>query len=105
MKQRDVVIDPVARQDLTDIFNWVADARGGDAAINYLGRVSAYINGFELGAQRGTLRQDLAPDLRITGFERRLSIAFVVEETAVYFLRVFTAGQNWEAQLMAKDNE
>ena len=46
---------------------------------------------------RGTLRDDIRPDLRIVGFERRLTLAFMVEEERVVFLRVFSGGQNWEA--------
>ena len=36
------------------------------------------------------------PGLRIIGFERRLTIAFMVQEETVTVLRVFTAGRNWE---------
>lgn len=44
----------------------------------------------------GHLRSDIRPGLRILGFERRLTIAFVVGTETVTILRVFAAGRNWE---------
>jgi toxin ParE1/3/4 len=34
--------------------------------------------------------------LRIIGFERRITIAFVVEPERVVILRLFYAGRDWE---------
>jgi antitoxin ParD1/3/4 len=104
LRRADKETHAAARQDLNDIFNWVADARGEDGAIRYIARIRTYM-GFEFGAQRGTRRQHLAPDLRIAGFVQRLNITFVVEVTTVYILRVFTARQNWVNQLKAEDSE
>lgn len=47
-------------------------------------------------APDGHVRSDVRPGLRIMGFERRLTIAFTVDEETVTVLRVFTAGRNWE---------
>jgi toxin ParE1/3/4 len=64
--------------------------------MGYLKRVEAFCQRLSLGSERGHLRSDIRPGLRITGFERRLTIAFTVEEETVTVLRVFTAGRNWE---------
>ena len=65
-------------------------------ALRYLERVEAFCQGLSLGSERGHLRSDSPPGLRITGFERRLSIAFTVDDEKVTILRVFTAGRNGE---------
>lgn len=51
---------------------------------------------FDLASERGTQRDDIMPGLRIIGFERRVTIAFTVEETQITILRVFYGGKNWE---------
>lgn len=45
---------------------------------------------------RGHHRNDIRPGLRIVGFERRVTIAFCVDESAVTILRVFYGGRDWE---------
>jgi len=47
--------------------------------------------------QRGQLRDDLLPGLRTTGFERRITIAFVVTPDAVLIEGIFYGGQDFEA--------
>ncbi len=49
-----------------------------------------------IGSERGQLRCDVRPGVRIVGFERRLTVAFTVSEETVTVLRVFGAGRNWE---------
>lgn len=41
--------------------------------------------------------EDVRPGLRIIGFERRLTIAFIVQPESVTVPRVFTAGRDWES--------
>ena len=62
-------------------------------------RVEAFCLRLSLGSERGQLRSEVRPGLRITGFERRLTIAFTVDEETVTVLRVFTTGRNWETSL------
>ena len=42
------------------------------------------------------MRDDLRPGLRITGFRRRVTVAFSVDEDRVMILRLFYGGQDWE---------
>ena len=46
---------------------------------------------------RGTQRDDLLPGLRVTGFERRVTIAFVVTADAVLIEGIFYGGRDFEA--------
>ena len=48
-------------------------------------------------ALRETKRAGSRPGLRIVGFERRVTIAFSVDEGTVTILRLFYGGQDWEA--------
>ncbi|MEM5501433.1 hypothetical protein WNY59_07505 [Ahrensia kielensis] len=42
------------------------------------------------------MRDDIRSGLRIVGFEKRLTIAFIVSNTNVTILRIFYGGKNWE---------
>lgn len=64
----------------------------------YIERVEQFISGFEVGPERGTRRDDVRPGLRTVGFERRLTVAFVVREQ-VTILRIFYGGRDWESVL------
>lgn len=67
--------------------------------MGYLERVEAFCLRLSVGSGRGRLRTDIRAGLRITGFERRLTIAFTVSDERVTILRVFAAGRNWESVL------
>lgn len=45
---------------------------------------------------RGVRRDDLLPDLRLIGFRRRATIAFVVEPDRVVILGIFYGGRDVE---------
>lgn len=96
MKVRRVVLAPEVANDLNELFDWVAAQGSLAVALAYLERVEAFFEALSLGSERGHLRSDLRPGLRIVGFERRLTIAFTVDAETVTVLRVFTAGRNWE---------
>ncbi len=47
-------------------------------------------------SERGMRRDDIRQGLRITGFERRLTVAFTVDDDRVTILRLCHGGQDWE---------
>lgn len=63
----------------------------------YVARIKAFVSGFETYPERGSIRDHVRPGLRIVGFERRVSVAFVVEPTEVVILRILYAGQRFES--------
>lgn len=65
--------------------------------MGYLDRVEAFLRSLSFGSERGTRRDDVRPGLRTVGFERRLTVAFVVDDDSVTVLRVFGAGRDWES--------
>ena len=54
---------------------------------------------------RGTQRDDLLPGLRVTGFERRVTIAFIVSEAAVLIEGIFYGGRDIEAIFRERDEK
>jgi toxin ParE1/3/4 len=52
-----------------------------------------------MASERGRVRDDIRPGLRVVGFLRRVTIAFAVGEAEVIILRVFYRGQDWEEAL------
>lgn len=99
MKCRVVIVSPEALGDLQALYDYIAAVASPLVAGSYLRRVEAYLRGFEHNAERGTMRDDVRPGLRIVGFERRLTIAFTVSEGDVTILRLFYGGQDWGREL------
>lgn len=88
-----------ARADLFALYDWIADAASPDIALAYVERLERYCLDFDYASERGQLRDDIRPGLRVIGFERRVSIAFTVEDERVVILRLFYAGRNWAEEL------
>lgn len=99
MKRRAISFSPEARDDLLRLYDWIAAAAGPGIAIGYLNRLEAYCLALETASERGYRRDDLRAGLRIIGFERRVTIAFTVDEEEVTILRLFNGGQDWQAAL------
>ncbi len=96
MKARHVAFAPEAETDLIELYDWIAGQSSPAVAIGYIERVEAFCQRLGIASERGHLRNDIRPNLRIIGFERRLTIAFVVGSETVTVLRVFASGRDWE---------
>ncbi len=103
MKHRTVIYTPEAGDDLDWIYDTVARASGATTANRYDARIRAFCERLNCGSERGTLRNDVLPGLRLIGFEHSISVAFVVEDTQVLILRVFYGRANWAHHLSGKD--
>jgi len=99
LRTRAVILSPEAQRNLTALYDYIAEVASPAVAGRYLERIEAYVRGFDKAAERGTMRDDIRPGLRIVGFERRVTIAFAVEEARVIVLRLFYGGRDWEAAL------
>ena len=96
MKARSVEFSPEALDDLLNLYDWIADAADPETAFAYIDRLESYCRDMKYAAERGHKRDDIRPNLRIVGFERRVTIAFTVSESHVTILRLFYGGRNWE---------
>lgn len=95
MKKRLVEITDDARRDLFALYDWIAQAGAPDTALAYVERIEVFCKSLDIASERGTARDDVRPGLRVIGFERSASIAFMVEEDRVVVLRVLYGGRNW----------
>ena len=89
-----IVFAPEARDDLKELYLFIAEQADGDRAMAYLERIENYCQGFANFPERGTRRDDLLPGLRVVGFERRVTIAFHVGADTVTFLRILYGGRD-----------
>jgi toxin ParE1/3/4 len=68
----------------------------------YTGRIVAACKGFSQFPLRGTRRDDVLPGLRTIGFERRITIAFMVLPDKVLIEGIFYGGQDFAVDLRAQ---
>jgi toxin ParE1/3/4 len=92
-----VIFTPRAERDLDALHDFIAGRASEGLADAYVARIVAFCMGFARFPLRGQARDDLLPGLRITGFERRATIAFVVTKEVVLIEGVFYGGRNFEA--------
>ena len=69
-----------------------------ERADGYVGRIVDFCNGLSTFPLRGTQRDDLLSGLRVTGCERRVTIAFIVTAEAVLIEGIFYGGRDFEAE-------
>ena len=84
---------------------WIAEHGAPLAALNYVRRIRRYLAGFDQFPERGSRHDDIQPGLRIIGFERRVTIAFVVRTDRVEIERVLYGGQDWARELKRDGSE
>jgi toxin ParE1/3/4 len=94
---RRIVFAPEARADLRNLYLFIAERSGAERAIGYVQRIEASCLGLADFPTRGTKRDDLWPGLRVMGFERRVTIAFIVQPDDVTILRILYGGRDIEA--------
>lgn len=96
MKRRIVVFSPEAHDDLIALYDWITSAASPDIALSYIERLEEFCKMMKTASLRGHARDDIREGLRIIGFEKRVTIAFCVDDRCVTILRLFYSGQNWE---------
>ena len=105
MKTRYVRFAPTAEQNLLEIERWIAEGAGEVVAARYMQRLIDYCERFDMASERGTRRDDLFLNLRIAGFEKRVTLAFLVYEDEVVFINIFYGGQDWEAAFRDEETD
>ncbi|MGM4982076.1 MULTISPECIES: type II toxin-antitoxin system RelE/ParE family toxin [Rhizobium] len=97
-----IVFRPAARADLKALYSYIAKQADHRVAGAYIDRMEASCRSLAIFPERGTVRDDLFPGVRVIGFEHRASIAFIVEADTVRILRVLYGGQmfpkDWSAE-------
>jgi toxin ParE1/3/4 len=91
-----VVFTPEAKDDLLDLYDYIADRSSAKRALGYIARIEKSCMSLQTLPERGTLRKDLRPGLRVMGFEHRVLIAFRVNSDSVAILRILYGGRSVE---------
>ena len=94
-----VVFSPEAEAHLVSLYREIAHHKSAGIADRFTDSIVDYCEGFEISPFRGRRRDDIRPGLRIVGFRRRATIAFVVDDKSVVILGVFYRGRNYESEL------
>lgn len=101
---RSVVYSPRARQQLADLYLWIAEQSGfPDRAEGYVSAIFDYCDSLAEFPMIGLARDDLRPGLRTIGYRRRAVIAFAVNEDAVEIHGVYYGGQDYETLITTED--
>ena len=94
---RTVVYSPRTRQQLTELYYWIAQQSGfPDRAERYVSAILDYCDSLSEFPMIGIARDDLRPGLRTIGFRRRIVIAFAVSEETVTIHGIYYGGQDYE---------
>jgi toxin ParE1/3/4 len=91
-----VSFSPQSELDLLGIYDYIAERSYPSRAAVYIERIKDFCLSFSTFPARGMQRDDLEPGLRVTGFERRVTIAFHIEEKDVVIDRILYAGRSLE---------
>ncbi len=96
MKYYAVRLSPEAQTDIVRIHARIVEKSGSPVtADRYIDRISGFLSSLNVFPERGTVRDEMRSGLRIIGFERSASVAFVVEDDDVVVLRILAKGQEF----------
>ncbi len=90
----EVLFTPSAARQLRALHRYIAQHSYESRADDYIQRIVDFCKDLETFPQRGTRRDDILPGLRTIGFERRVTIAFMVTQEAVLIEGVFYGGRD-----------
>jgi plasmid stabilization system protein ParE len=89
-----VRLSQAARLDIEELLEYLVPRAGEAVAFAYIGRLKAFLQGFETFPERGMSRDDVSPGLRIVGYHRKATIAFLLKDRTVMILRIYHGGRN-----------
>ena|SRR5438045_3920183 len=92
-----VVFTPLAERQMDRLHAYISTRSGTARADGFVSRILDFCEGLTTFPKRGTCRDDLLPGLRILGFERNVTIAFIVGTTTVLIEGIYYGGQDHEA--------
>jgi len=91
-----------ASVDLKRLYSEIVAAAGFRIADDYVAGLIAFIRALETFPERGTVRISRIPGLRIIGYKRSVSVAFVVTGNDVVIIGIFRRGQNIDDEILRK---
>ena len=102
MKNCQVLFAPEAEEQLITLYRYIAETGSAATAQTYTEGIISYCESLSLFPERGNLRDDLLPGLRVTNWRKRTVIAFVVENNQVKILGIWHGGQEYETEFIGE---
>lgn len=90
---------PLAARHLATLSQYIGEHASEKTADAYVSRIVRQCQSLADFPVRGRRRDDILPDLRTVGFERRVTIAFMIENDRVIIEGIFYGGQQLEDKL------
>ncbi|WP_044548340.1 type II toxin-antitoxin system RelE/ParE family toxin [Mesorhizobium japonicum] len=95
-----IVFHPMTEAELEQLYDDIAERASPAIAWNFVVGIRDHCLGLSTFPQRGTVRVEIMPGVRIVGYRRAVSIAFAVEGERVLILAIFCAGRNITPELL-----
>lgn len=89
-----------AEAEIDQIYVDVSDVAGPAIAGNYVAGLYRFLESFQTFPKRGTVREGPVAGLRLVGYRRRCTVAFVVEHDVVTILGIFQRGRNITPEML-----
>ena len=98
MKRWRLVFSRRALTDLDAIYDWIVENAGRKTADRYTERLRSFCFRLTHYPMRSEVRDDILPGVRLIGFEKSITLVFVVDEDGdeVRILRLLYRGQRIE---------
>jgi plasmid stabilization system protein ParE len=100
---RSVVYTPTALRQFEALEAYIAENASSQTAQRYVAGIIRFCESPTLFPQRGALREDLGPQVRLVGYRRRVVIVTQIDGDKLAIVGVFYGGQNLEAAFGAED--
>lgn len=98
-----VVFTPEAEAQLVELYTYIAAKASPEIAARFTDGIVTYCESLSTFPFRGSRRDDIRPGLRVTGYRKRVAIAFHPEQDRVNIIGVFYGGQDYEAALLEEE--
>ncbi|MCL2780976.1 MAG: type II toxin-antitoxin system RelE/ParE family toxin [Actinomycetia bacterium] len=101
---RTVVTSNAAAQELTELYDYIANAKSAMVAKDYVDAIIAETKKLGRAPFRGRARDDVRPGMRVLGFRRRVHIIFTVTDDIVQIGHILYGGRDHVAIIRADAN-
>ena len=93
-----LVYSRAASRDFDSIYGWVIDSASRRTADRYAARLQTFCRRLTRYPKRAEVRDDILPGVRLIGFEKSVTVVFVIDESAqeVRILRLLYRGRRLE---------
>jgi toxin ParE1/3/4 len=100
-----LIFTPEAQEQLVALYHYISVAASPKIAERYTDAIITQCEGLRDFPNRGTLRDDVRPGLRMTNYKKRAVIAFTVDVKRVSIIGIYYGGQDYESALLSELDE